>query len=328
MLAARKKLIRRRAMAAAVFAGAIVSLQNLVMSKDDAGLAANGALVQQIASDTEITHEVRAYHLLQLADHYLSDKTRALAEQLFKSDGTKRPRGWRLEVFRMDDQLTKWAEKLSAERSRLAEQNIQSYKLALAAAAAKEAVIQLKLSSNEFAKLNLYYIASMLLAKMGEKEESQKCSDVLECAFLLCEHDSHAEEKRVKAVTSVLNLKAYGILPVVIPLEQSARDQDLYSKPFSDKDFKFAEQLRLRAVAIADRLNDASDIRRKEHRDMFFWYAQLGKAKLAETQKQSLFDLVGRHDDRVLYPYRGICGMYVWWQEPSADSLRLLCGMG
>jgi len=328
MLTASKNLVRRRAIAAAIFAGAIISSQNTAWSKNNAELEGNGTLIQQIASDTEITPEVRAYHLLQLADHYISDKTKATAEQLFDGSGTQKVKGWRLGIFRVETQLVWWAERLSTENPRSADLRTGSNRFELADAAAKQAVIQLEQSSNEFMKLNLYYIASMLFRKIGDVQETQKCNDILERAFLLCEHDSSIKEECVKAVASVLNLKAYGILPVVIPVNQSPQEQVKFTNPFSDEKFKSAEQLRLRAIAIADRLDDKSDTRRRVHRDMYFWYAQLGKIKLADIQKQNVFDLVGRHDERILYPYGGTCGTLVWWQEPSVDSARFLCGMG
>jgi hypothetical protein len=78
---------------------------------------------------------------------------------------------------------------------------------------------------------------------------------------------------------------------------------------------------------MADRLTAKTDTRRRIHRDLSLWYMQLGKVEKAEQQKQILFELVGRADDKLLYPAQVGCGGVVWWGDES-KMLFGACGMG
>jgi hypothetical protein len=49
--------------------------------------------------------------------------------------------------------------------------------------------------------------------------------------------------------------------------------------------------------------------------------------ELAEKEKQILFELVGLHDDTILFPRSVGCGHVVWWEkEPNIFAVE--CGMG
>jgi hypothetical protein len=96
---------------------------------------------------------------------------------------------------------------------------------------------------------------------------------------------------------------------------------------FAEKDLYESEKLKLRAAAMADRLNSKSDIRRKAHRDLSLWYSRIGKIEVAEREKQILFELVGCKKDSILYPQSGMCGHLVWW-NPEPVSFAERCGMG
>lgn len=94
----------------------------------------------------------------------------------------------------------------------------------------------------------------------------------------------------------------------------------------SESDFQNSEAQMLRAVAIADKLDRTSHLRRTAHRDMTLWYSQLGKTEKAEQQKQELFELLGFKDDSILYPQDGGCGHVVWWRREKVGAMG--CGMG
>lgn len=60
---------------------------------------------------------------------------------------------------------------------------------------------------------------------------------------------------------------------------------------------------------------------------MVLWYSYLNKPDEANREKQELFDLVGIHDDRILFPQIGACGHVVWWVTEFAQE-NFGCGMG
>ncbi|MFX8414279.1 hypothetical protein ABTL42_19300, partial [Acinetobacter baumannii] len=77
---------------------------------------------------------------------------------------------------------------------------------------------------------------------------------------------------------------------------------------FTNDQFLESEKLRLRGLALLDRLDAKNQTRWRGHRDMVIWYRLLGKFGLAEKEKLTLFQLVGIWDDEILYPRGGVCG--------------------
>jgi hypothetical protein len=123
---------------------------------------------------------------------------------------------------------------------------------------------------------------------------------------------------------------AYSLIPVNIPNlnpHDSIAGRQTPLEPFTEKDFKESEKLKLRAVAMADRLDSKNHLRRKAHRDLALWYMQLGKNQLAQKEKQTLFELVGCEDDSILYPQAAGCGHVVWWKK-ERNIVTMGCGMG
>jgi hypothetical protein len=325
-----KKPIRTETLLAFVFAGGLLSSQLPVSSQTKQN--SSDSLAQQIANSAQMRHENRAYQLLQLATAYLTGASSAAVEKQYKASQIPAMRG---RQFRIREAMwTDRAEQVSSEDSSYA----NGFKLkfaksgdesrSLAVAALKQGLKQADQSSDEFARLNMYFIASKLFDKIGNNVEAQKCNAVLEKAFQSCEGTPIPDEAHVKAAASILNSMAYGIIPNHIPERDTPQDRRPLVKSFSEEDFKAAQKIRLRAAAMVDRLGAGSDVRRRVHRDLTLWYMQLGKPELAQKEKQTLFDLVGRNDDSLLYPQAGACGHLVWWQKKSESGSAIMCGMG
>jgi hypothetical protein len=168
----------------------------------------------------------------------------------------------------------------------------------------------------------LYSIASQLFQRTGNAFEARRCNSIVDDAIQSCEGHLF-DEGDIKAAASILNSRAYGFIPVEI----SEQFRAVNTVNFTVKEFKESEKLKLRAVAMADRLNETSDLRRRAHRDLSLWYTALGKADKASREKEVLFKLVGVHDDKILYPKAIGCGQLVWWVA-EASPMGALCGMG
>jgi hypothetical protein len=208
--------------------------------------------------------------------------------------------------------------------------SISSENTALANSAITTALAQLEQTSNKFVKLNMYFIASRLCQKTGNEEDMRKCDTLCQDAIRSSEQNSQIDEEQMRAAASILDSMAYAFISVDIP--DRVDDATYWGrqpavKPFTEKDFKDSEDLRLKAVAILDRLDANNHLRRKAHRDLTLWYMRLGKKEKEDQQKQILFELVGCKDDSMLYPQVGGCGTLVWWKQERVQ-FSFECGMG
>ncbi|MCA9805218.1 MAG: hypothetical protein KC777_24785 [Cyanobacteria bacterium HKST-UBA02] len=332
--------MRKRALLAVAFAGGLLNCQ-LPALAEPGGEPAD-AVIQKFANSTQGTPEVRAFWMLKLAAAYLGASSKSevdarygrIAGDLGRYRSYMAVRSNRLDMFC-------WAEEVSSGRfyadegtGRTVEakpdmKTFAKEKSDLAHEAIRTALGQLEKTSDPVVRLNLYYIASRLLDRLGDAAGSKKCDRVIEEALRLCEGDKPANEKQIAAAVSVLDVMAYGIVSVHIPdfkPQRSLPGQE-QGEVFSDKSFKDSERLKLRAIAMADRLSVDSHVRRKAHRDLALWYARLGKTQSAEKEKQILFKLVGSDSDNILYPQSGGCGHVVWWQAKPMEKV-IACGMG
>jgi hypothetical protein len=205
-------------------------------------------------------------------------------------------------------------------------QVIDKEDLLLADKALIEAVKSLEQISDEFTRLNFYFIASRLFRRAGDIDGSRKCGAVLTKAFKSSEGKSPIDEASIWACSSILNSEAYGLIPIVIP---DIKPTSAQATSFTKEEFETCEKLKLRAVSMTDRLDATNHLRRKAHRDLSLWYSQLGKTELADKQKQTLLELVGTKNDSILYPHVQMCGHLVWWQVvPNYVLPGDNCGMG
>lgn len=293
------------------------------------------SVIRQMSVNTQISHEERAYWLLQLATSCLRGNNPADLEERYRFVGSLKL-GRRIR----DANLVEWADQVSSGALFPAD-SLKSdavwvspasdrESLAFANRAIQAALLQLEQSTDRFMKLNLYLIASLLLQQSGNSDGALECRKIVEDALRACEGDSVRGEGQIKAAVSVLNSMAYGIVPVRIP-DRKGDDRHWKAKrqgeSVPENDFKECERLKLRAVAMVDRLPSDSHLRRKTHRDLALWYMKLGKTEQGEKQKQILFRLVDCYDDRILYPQSAGCGQLTWWKVEPMD-VKVGCGMG
>lgn len=298
--------------------------QNKVESK--------GSAIQKIENDAKLTPEFRAYNLLRLASGYLAGEDTSVAGTYFRPMG-RAP--WQIRRLTWEDSLVAWVDQISSEERSTKTKEVKqklnpqskSDNSVMADSAIRKALGQLEKSSQTFVKLNMFFVASRLFQKMGNIRESRKYNKVLEEAFQSCEGNTPVDEEQIRTAVSILNSMSFGVIPVQIPDFKPRDDSWVRQQPLSctERDFRESEKLRLRAIAMVDRLPAGNHVRRKAHRDLALWYVQLDKTDLAEKEKQVLFQLVGSKDDSILYPYAADCGSLVWWVAPRICGA---CGMG
>lgn len=321
--------MRREAFLAIFFVGGLLNSQLPAISKNQGEIG--DSVVHGIAGNTKLDPAMRAFYLLKLANSYL-EKGKSAADEQYGPLVNQAPGGG---FWRWQTQLVDWAEQVVHSGAptepidrKTKPHHTSKENVALANEAITEALAQLDTGGNKFATMNLYFIASRLLRKADNEDTAQRYEDNLERVFQSCERKSPIDEQEIGAASSVLNLMAYAFIPVAIPeWAGSPSKQATQVKAFTEEDYKESQKLKLRAVALADRLPASSDVRRRAHRDLALWYMQLGKRDLAEEQKKILFKLIGSSDQRLLYPTSVFCGHAIWWEVNSAKR-KDFCGMG
>jgi hypothetical protein len=337
-----EKPMRSKALLAIAFAGGMLNSQLPTFSETETKSESTDSIIQKIANSTQNSAESRAFYLLTLAHDYLIEANKTTVEAKFtRILNETDARSWPLSNPRVwESILVSWADMVSLEarpkdlgfnaRTEAKANSPSKENLVFANTAIEMALTQLDKASEKYAKLNLYFIASQLFRRTGNTDGVRRCNEVLEEAFQSCEGGSPIDEEQTRATSSILNSMANGLLPVQIP-DLHPRDNPLEEqtpvKPFTEKDFKESEKLKLRAVAMLDRLDTQNHLRRKAHRDLALWYKQLGKVESAEREKQILFELVGTKDDSILYPQQAGCGQLLWWVKEKR-VVDIGCGMG
>lgn len=318
------------------FASSMLNAQHPALSESPAVSA--DSIIQTLATNSQMKPEVRASHLLRLASCYLTNTPLNVVDAQFANIRAdvwvfSDPEKWESNIENWADQISRDVRATSSgTKTKLASQldprSISNRKFVLANTAIQKAMAQLEKTSESFAKLNLYYIASRLFQKIGNTDATQKCNKVLETALQACEKNKNADVEQIRAASSVLNLMANELISIRVADANSPLElQMIEKKPFAEMVFKQCEQLKLRSVAVADKLPAKDHNRRKAHRDLAIWYMVLGNNEKAVQQKQILFKLVGVKDDNVLYPHQVGCGHLAWWVT-KRSSFHGACGMG
>jgi hypothetical protein len=332
------KISRTRALLAIAFTGSIFN-SGMPAVADNQSESKN-SLVHQFAIETAMTPELRAFWLLKLAGGYLSGRDQNSVEAEYRRVFTEPELNHLFKSDMNENMFVREACSVSQQAqvaSSAAFIKNESYKNShpvskenahLAELALLTTLTLLDQVPDKFAKLNMYFIASKLFKEVGESDSYKKCSDVLTNAFKDSESKSQIDEASIRASSSVLNSMAYGLIPISISDTNPQSGIPSQAETFSEEDFKNCKKLKLRAVAMTDRLDATNHLRRKAHRDMALWYSQLGKTELAQQQKQILFELVGCHDDSILFPRQASNGRLIWWQKGPVNNTCLGCGMG
>jgi hypothetical protein len=266
--------------------------------------------------------DYRAYRLLMRADAYLAGQDRAQVEANFPIAS---PTAWGFNSG-SHELLSQWAKRVSKEEFK------SNKNASIAIGTINEAVSELSACKDSYTKLHMYLVASVLLRKAGDEKDSKKCEEYIENFIHHCETAESLDEKQMSVAISLLNSKAYGLVAVDIPdtmpsYSTSPEKVALPDGPPTFQELADSEALWLRSAVLADRLKPTAHLRRMVHRNLSLWYQMVGKKDQAEQQKQILFSLVGKHDDRLLYPSKGFCGGSAWWILPSARGIEM-CGMG
>lgn len=287
-----------------------------------------------IAGSAQLEPDVKAFYLLQLAHCYIAEMRTTDLENEFSNIAAHprvgkpfllTPRGLRI--------LSWWAESLAVKNhsagavaSSEVEKKITTENRARAEKAIEAAMVQLGTRFTDAQSASLFFVASALSRTTGNSQNEQKCNRILNDAIQACEGSKIVDSSQIKLVAPILNSMAGSLIHVLIEDHPTKHPEQLPS--FTSSDFAESEKLRLRALALLDRLPAADQERRKGHRDLSLWYSQLGKEQEALREKQELFNLVGVHDDRILYPQSGMCGHVVWWSVPEQPNFTMDCGMG
>lgn len=335
---ATQKTLRRKALLAIAFAGGLLN-SDPALCKAEYKTESTDSIIQKIANDDEMQPELKAFYLLRLANELLSNAKRNIVEQQYTPVLNEKTRVW---TGRNSKQwlsvIASWADQVMLEGSptnfgfvaeKIPKTNTSTIaeNRVLANKAIQMSLAELDKASEKTARLNLYLVASRLYQKAENNDGIVRCNKVLDATLQACEGNSPADEEQLKAAMSVLNSMAYGLIPFYVPDVPKNNHGAALVKPVKEKDFKESETLKLRAVAIADRLDAKNHMRRKAHRDLVLWYTQLGKTELAEKEKLVLFKLVGSNDESILYPQYEGCGKLLWWvAEKRLTSFD--CGRG
>ncbi len=334
--------LRGKALLAVLFAAGMLNTQLPVLAEIKSE-STTDLLIEQIASQKQISPELRAYYLLRIASGYLAGGDKDKVEAPYRSLVNGTTHSFPFREPRREAYLVSWADQISSEEQSASSamnaqgeaksdsKSIPDQNVDLADMAISSALLQLEHDTKWFAKLNLYFIASRLFRKSGNTDGVRSCNKVLEKAFQACEENSLPDPEQIRAASSVLNSMANGFIQVYIPIAEASVKtwlQQKPSKPFKEEDFKKSEELKLKAIALEDQLGPQNEERRRAHRDLSLWYMKFGKLELAEKEKQILFELVGFKDDSLLYPQSGSCGSLLWFQKEKVSSASELCGMG
>jgi hypothetical protein len=336
------RFTRQRALLAIAFAGGAIHAAQPALTQNETGTtetiaqpALIDAAVRKIADCKQSTPEIRAYYLLSIAPNCLINSVDGVVqmENTFETYAISHSSSHFLE-FHDENMLLNFADSLSnKELIRIDAHLVTKEHANRADMVTLEALRQIDQSPTSPNRLYVYLAASRLFDKTGNKDEMHKCQAVLNESLRSAEKPTNLDEKQLKLASSILNSMAYALIHVgvpglALPTSSQAR-QKTEGIDYTENEFKESEKLKLRAVALVDRLDATNFLRRKAHRDLALWYKELGKMNLAYQQKQILFKLVGREDESLMNPKVIACGQVQWFPEPGeTNELPWVCGMG
>jgi hypothetical protein len=328
---------RSKALVATAFAVSVLSVNQVVAA--DSEVQAMSATQQIVTCNDEIPF-TKVYRLFSLATSYLVNTDYKFAERCVIGDSYKPMKGWTPSDSGRSNMIAWLSDGIALRQSGIeASKQQQSINQTLADDTLVQAIKQIEIIPEPARRMKLYFIASMLFKEAGDTKRYEQCKKIVDETIAACRDRSSSGEEQIRAAVFILNSRAYSILPFAVgDLQERVVHPRIGQKydplhedfigPVTQQSFSSAEKLRLDGLALADLLDAGSDVRRRAHRDMVIWYRGLGKAELAERQKQTLFELVGFKDDGILYPQSGTCGSEIWWQPKIAHIVEAYCGMG
>ncbi len=157
-----------------------------------------------------------------------------------------------------------------------------------------------------------YTTAVEIFDKTGNIKQRDKYKKLLLDFCKQVEGDSKASKEDVNLALATFYKLAEIELPcgpirelptMVVKLEPDSAT----SSKQTESRFKRAEELKLRAVKLGDRLSKDNVQRIDLHRQMVYWYMLFGQTKKAEEQKEVLSGLLGTRESFLLFPARQPC---------------------
>lgn len=312
--------MRKRALLAIAFASGLISSQMPVVAEDKTGNISVVRLLAVCGGNAEM----RAYYLLQLASSCLDGNSYSDIENQYISISKKMSFRWY--DRHMDRSLARMAEIHSALLQKNGSAKLGDRETTLANLAVKEALTQIDKTTTISLRPQMTFLALCLYKRLGNTDGAKECDKLLAPTLKINDLNSTITSEQASAAIAILNAKAYGYMPLEIK-EQFQFGQQEKLSGYSDSDFKASEKLRLEALALADKLPENDNVRRRAHRDMVIWYRSIGKEELAKAELQTLYRLVKYEDERVLYPQQEGCGQLVWWRQEQ-KAAEYGCGMG
>lgn len=334
-----KNTKKKEVFLAIVFASGLLNSQLPALSETSENQKTSA--IEKLANITSAKPDTRAFYLLLLAHSYIAEENRDKVDDQYNTITNELRRHDSFSHLRnKNESLSVWSEQMAFEnafqtkdtpgKNNSSAKSIPEERTKLANEAIERALSLTQDISEKFVQLNLYFLALQLFAQTGNNAGMNKCQKFLDKSFESCNNKLAIDEDSISATASILNSMAYAFIPLRIadydPKLSPATKQKIV-EPFSESTFKKSRQLKLKAIALVDKLPKENHVRRKAHRDLVLWYRELGRPFLAEFEKQVLFDLVGYRNDSVLYPQVGACGHLIWWtKEKIVNSMA--CGMG
>ncbi|HEY9774801.1 MAG TPA: hypothetical protein V6C81_13650 [Planktothrix sp.] len=321
---------RTKALLAMAFVAGISS--SLVPAISENSLPSSSDAISRVTSHSELSPTGRAYFLLQLATLTLcADESRV--DGFLRLLGSARNTGSSAQVF--DGQLSRLAAEVCSPtadlfykgRSGSAPKSKLDANKASAARAIRIALAEVDDRTDTNERMNIYFVAWRLYRLLGEAEAAAACKNILDKGIADCDEHAVMDLKILKTASIILDEEAYDALPVRVSERSRSFGQTPHAHPIYTEDaFQESEKIRLKAASPVDRLPSNDHLRRMTHRNLVLWYEDLGKPVSSQKQKEILFDLVGIHDDSILYPVSAFCGVITWWQSENVSIGG--CGMG
>lgn len=323
--------MQRKSLIALMFVSGLLSADTVAMASDSHDtLAPNDKkFLQSVEENSQLPPELRAYFLLQMAERAILTQTASNLDETYKSTLSVSTPWWKA---RRSVIVPEFARRVAGVSGSLARENKLPMQVSAETKDASEVMINkalglLSTGTEELCNLNFYSVASNMYRMLGDKENSEKCKKVLDDKIRTCESQgAKASPELCLASSTALDAMAYELIPLDFPdrFKQSLLDKIEYD----EKDFVHCKKLKERSLSLIDHLGTTSQDRRKAHRDMVLWYLSLGKTEDANQEKQKLYELVGIHDERILFPQVGSCGHLVWWVTQLKEQPAFKCGMG
>ena len=289
-------------------------------------------IFEKVARNTRLPSSERAYHLLLVAGALLNGSSSDELAKNYKQYTENGSGGFSYRINRHFKNSLRSLADQAAQKDLIvdkANSSLSQKNFALAKSVMSEAFPLISPTIDPYFQMSLYLIARGKFRELGDAASSKRCDDAIEEFVSSCEKDGNLNSKQLEAAAFVLESQSQEFIRITIfdRMPSYANRTKALPITYSEENFRKAQKLRLRAIALLDRLEPENHLRRKAHRDMALWYSELGKETLANAQKEALFDLVGVQSDTILYPQSGGCGSLIWWNA-EAPGFSFDCGRG